>query len=95
MKNNFNRTLLVFFVVATIYFVVSPSLINYAEPTSSEILLIALMRFPLFSFDLPENSILFFLLLLLNILFWGFLIDLILSFFFKFKIKTTQNTEGV
>jgi hypothetical protein len=95
MKNNLNRTLLVFFCVATIYFVVSPSLINYAEPTSSETFLIALMRFPLFSLGLPENSILFFLLLLLNMLFWGFLINFMLSFFFKFKIKTTQNTEGV
>jgi hypothetical protein len=95
MKNNFNRTLLVFFGVATVYFVVSPSLINYAEPTLSETFLIALMRFPLFSLGLPENSILFFLLLILNILFWGFLIDFILSCFFKFKIKTTQNIEGV
>jgi hypothetical protein len=95
MKNNFNRTLFVFFGVATVYFVISPSLINYSEPTLGETFLITLMRFPLFSFGLPENSILFFLLLLLNILFWVFLIDFMLSFFFKFKIKTTQNTEGV
>lgn len=95
MKNNFNRTLLVFFGVAIIYFVISPNLINYAEPTLRETFLITLMRFPLFSLGLPENSILFFLLLLINILFWGFLIDFILSFLFKFKTKMTRNTEGV
>ena len=95
MNNKFNQTLLIFLGVAFVYFVISPSLINYAEPTSSASFLIALIRFPMFSFGLPENSILFILLLILNILFWGFLIDFIFSFFSKLKIKTTQNTEGV
>jgi hypothetical protein len=85
MKNN--QTLLAFFGVATIYFIVAPSLINYAEPGLSQTVLITLIRFPMFSFGLPENSIMFFLLILLNILFWGFSINFILSFFFKFKVK--------
>ena len=94
MNNKFNQTLLVFLGVAFVYFVISPSLINYAEPTSIETILIAFMRFPMFSLGLPENSIMFFLLILLNILFWGFLISFILSLLFKFRVKTDRNTEG-
>jgi hypothetical protein len=87
MKNN--QTLLAFFIVLAIYFVLAPSLINYAEPTFGESVLISLMRFPLFSFGLPENSILFILLLILNVLFWVVLIKFILSFFYKIEPKMT------
>jgi hypothetical protein len=87
MKNN--QTLLTFFCVVAVYFIVAPSIINYAEPSSTQTFLVTLMRFPLFSFSLPENSIMFILLLILNVFFWVVLIKFILSFFYKIKPKMT------